>query len=424
MRIGYACKTIGVPNCNFKNCILRNATPEKLRSLIEHNLNSLDSILNYNINTGIYLFRISSDLITFASNPANQLDWSNMFKNEFIKIGNKIKSNGMRVSMHPGQYTVINSPNEKVIRQSIKELEYHCKVLDSMKLNSEHKLILHIGGIYGDKKEATKRFIKNYNALSINIKKRLVIENDEKLYNIEDALKIGKEINCPVIFDNLHHEINKPQTYNSIQYWIDECNNTWGKKDGNQKIHYSQQNKTKKTGSHSSTIALESFLDFTQNISLNNLDIMLEVKDKNLSAIKCINALRDDKTINHLKSEWNLYKYSILEKDSTIYLKINDILNYKSKNNYPVKEFYNLIDTALNKDQTVKDSLNGILHAWEGFNNIVEVKEKSSFFKEIEKFKKGNLSLTAIKNKLKKLAVKYNYDELLYSYYFYMHNML
>lgn len=419
MRIGYACKTIGVPNSDFRSCILKNATPETLTFIIDNNLKSLDHIINYNIEMGILLFRISSDLIPFASNPVNRLDWSNIFKNELVEIGRKIKAAKIRVSMHPGQYTVINSPNSEVVKRSISDLEYHCHVLDSMELAKEHKLILHIGGIYQDKKMAMLRFQENYKGLADKIKDRLIIENDDKLYNIEDVLRIGNHLNCPVVFDSLHHEINPPQLKKSDIYWIDECSKTWKEEDGHQKIHYSQQNESKKRGSHSTTISLQRFLPYYQEIARNDLDIMLEVKDKNLSAIKCINGTKQNKTIHHLEQEWSRYKYTILDRDPAIYEAIRGLL--KDKKAYPVEAFYRMVDEALKKEQTLGHSLNAVLHVWGYFKNIITEKEKKDFLKYIDQFEQGTLSLLAIKRKLCRLAQKYDQQYLIHSYYFDLH---
>jgi len=94
----------------------------------------------------------------------------------------------IRGSMHPGQYTVLNSPNEEVVEKSIMDLEYHCKFLDSLGVDYSNKIILHVGGVYGDKISAMERFKHNFNRLSNSLKKRLVIENDDKSYTIEDVL--------------------------------------------------------------------------------------------------------------------------------------------------------------------------------------------------------------------------------------------
>jgi len=289
-KIGYACITLGIKE-KYRTCRLSNLSSSLLEEIINHNLNILDKVIDYNIENNIKLFRISSDIIPFGS-LKECIDYKNIFKNKLEEIGKKIKKNNIRVSMHPGQYTVINSNKEEVVSKSIKDLIYHCDFLDSLGTNSSSKIILHIGGVYGNKEEAVERFIFNYNKLNSNIKKRLVIENDDKSYNIFDVLKISSITNIPVVFDNLHNKINKYNDESDL-YWINLCNKTWVIKDGNQKIHYSIQDINKKKGSHSETIDEIEFLKYYNSIKHLNIDIMLEVKDKDISAIKCINYLKE-----------------------------------------------------------------------------------------------------------------------------------
>lgn len=282
MNIGYACLTLGVPNSNFKTTILKNASNENLLAIIKHNLISLSNIIDYNIKNDIKLFRISSDIIPFGSSPINKLAWQEIFQEELSIIGNKIKQSNMRVSVHPGQYTVLNSPKEDVVYRAVKDLEYHNLLLDSLNVDSSNKIILHVGGIYNDKISAIKRFIEVYNNLDPKIKNRLVIENDDKSYNIEDVLYISSVTGVPVVFDNLHNNVLKANIIKEDVYWIKKAAKTWRKKDGTQKIHYSEQDPSKRTGAHSFTINIKQFKDYIKSFDFD-LDVMLEVKDKNLS---------------------------------------------------------------------------------------------------------------------------------------------
>lgn len=291
MRIGYACQAIGVPGTEQRSCMMRNATPERLMELFWTNLNALERIIEYNIQIDIRLFRISSDLIPFGSSPVNPLPWWDMYSSWLETIGSKIRANGMRVSMHPGQYTIINSPSEDVVRRSITDLNYHGRVLDSLLLGPEHKLILHVGGVYNDKALAKKRFIENYSRLDVPVRKRLVIENDDKCFTVGDVLEISKEAQIPVVYDTLHNAVNPCDPRISDAEWIDFCRSTWLDGDGPQKIHYSQQAIGKPPGSHSESIDVEEFMAFYETVKEKDLDIMLEVKDKNLSALKCIQAI-------------------------------------------------------------------------------------------------------------------------------------
>lgn len=410
MNIGYACLTRGVRDTNQKTCISKNATPEKLTELIDHNLTVLDHILNYNIKNKIKLFRISSDIIPFGSSPVNDLNWEGLFAKKLAALGAKAMDNQMRLSMHPGQYTVINSPNSDVVDRAILDLEYHNKFLDALGLPPSHKLILHIGGVYGNKSAAMERFMINYERLEERIKNRLVIENDDKLYNVEDVLYIGEKMGIPVVFDNLHHQIlfNEANIH-SEKYWISKCAKTWKAADGRQKTHYSQQAAGKRMGSHSDTVAINEFLAYYKRNSMEEVDIMLEVKDKNLSTVKCLNCLAKNPRIKFLEQEWSKYKYTVLERSPNVYQSIRDLL--KDKTGYPAVEFYNYIENALNCEASDGNQMNAAQHVWGYFKDVASEKEKASFMKPTN-------SPNALKRMLGRLAIKYNREYLLDSYYF------
>lgn len=310
----------------------------------------------------------------------------------------------------------MNSPNIEVVKRAIDDLNYHTLVLDSLNVGAEHKIVLHIGGIYNDKKQAIKRFITNYHNLDDSVKRRLVLENDDKCYNVNDVLEIGTNLNAPVIFDNLHNEINSSDKQKSDFYWINKCKKTWHQNDGNQKIHYSQQNPLKRPGSHSSSIRIDEFMCFYDNLERNDIDIMLEVKDKNLSAVKCINSTSINKKNQALELEWSKYKYLILESSPSDYLEIEQLLH--SKNGYPVISFYNLIEDAFQQESIIENSINAALHVWSYFEDTASEKEKIKFFKIIERYKQGKVSILMIKNSLWKMAVNYKQHYLLDSYYF------
>lgn len=291
MRIGYACLTVGVPGTAFRTCLLKNASDHKLAEVIAHNLNALDHILDYNQAHRIRMFRITSDLIPFGSSPVNRLPWPSLFADEFSRLGRKIQETGLRVSMHPGQYTVLNSPDPRVVQNAVADLDYHGRVLELLGVSAEHKIILHIGGVYGDKKAAAQRFIASYRQLKDTVRQRLVIENDDRSYTIEEVLDISAATGAPAVFDNLHHAAKPGSIPKTDLEWIRECRTTWQPGDGLQKIHYSQQAEGKRTGAHSESIELGAFAAFYEALEGLDLDIMLEVKDKNLSALRCMDWL-------------------------------------------------------------------------------------------------------------------------------------
>lgn len=143
---------------------------------------------------------------------------------------------------------------------------------------------------------------------------------------------------------------------------------------------------------------------------------MLEVKDKNISAIKCINCISDSKFIKDLEIEWGRYKYKILENSPLDYIEIRKLL--KNKNSYPSIDFYNLIENGLQKESNIGNSINAATHVWGYFKDIATEKEKNNFLNNIERYKQGKTSIKTVKNVLWKMTVKYNREYLFNSYYF------
>lgn len=188
--------------------------------------------------------------------------------------------------MHPGQYTLINTPKERVLENSIEELKYHCDVLDCMGLGRTSKIQIHVGGVYGDKKSAKQRFIQNYNKLPEEIKKRLVIENDEKSYSLRDCLDISEDIEIPIIFDSFHHScLNNGESNPEA---IEKAGGTWKEEDGILMTDYSSQEPNTRVGTHARYIDIEHFRKYLDETQDFDFDIMLEIKDKEKSALKAI----------------------------------------------------------------------------------------------------------------------------------------
>ena len=100
MKIGYPCINLTLECRSSKTFRLKNYSNEKLINTVEGNLECLFEILKYNVNHKIYFFRITSDLIPFASHPIMNFNWQDYFKQNFRDLGKFIKENNIRISMN------------------------------------------------------------------------------------------------------------------------------------------------------------------------------------------------------------------------------------------------------------------------------------------------------------------------------------
>ena len=302
-RIGYACinLTTGIPL--NRTCRLANATDAKIRELIKSNLDGLIRVLKWNKENDIYHFRISSDVVPFASHEVNKIMWWEDFKNELQDIGSFIKKNNLKVAMHPSPVVYLNSPRLEVVKSSIKELEWHVKFLESLELDFTHKIVFHAGGIYGDKAEAIKRFIKVYKELPEGFKSRLTLENDDKNYNVWDLIQINKAVGIPLVFDNLHHEVLNTQKSEDkdIETILKTFFSTWDEKSGVPDIHYSTQKEKARPGSHAESINLEEFKEFFLKYMHLNFYIMFEAKDKDKSVLLAYKMFKTDLALKNIE---------------------------------------------------------------------------------------------------------------------------
>jgi len=291
MKIGYPCINRGIgctANSTFR---LASYAEERLVQKVENNLDCLFKILQYNVQNGFYFFRISSDLVPFASHPVCTFDWAGHFRGQFRKVGEFIKEHDIRISMHPDQFVVINAQKDDVVERSVRELEYHCTVLDEMALDSTAKIQIHVGGVYGDKRSAINRFIERYSSLSKSLKSRLVIENDDRSFSLKDCLSVHQKIGIPVIFDAFHHQcLNSGET---LRQGLQHSGTTWKKSDGVPMVDYSSQHRGQRPGSHAKTLNIALFKKFLLETKGLDFDLMLEIKDKETSALKALKLLRE-----------------------------------------------------------------------------------------------------------------------------------
>lgn len=292
MRIGYPCinRSIGcTPSRTFR---LASYSDDRVDKTVKANLDCLLKILSYNAAHGILFFRITSDMVPFASHPVCTFPWQKHFAEEFRIIGDFIRFHRFRISMHPDQFVLLNAPDKGILERSVADLVYQAEVLDLMGLDDSAKLQIHLGGVYGDKAASIGRFIENYEQLDDAIRRRLVVENDERLYTISDCLAVHESTGIPVLFDVFHHAL-----YNNNECMADllePVRASWKKTDGIPMVDYSSQQPGKRPGAHAEHINPEDFRSFLQSSKPFDIDVMLEIKDKEKSAELALSIAHND----------------------------------------------------------------------------------------------------------------------------------
>lgn len=297
MKVGYPCINWTIGCKGDRTFRLKSYSDRRLIDTVTNNLDCLSEMLKFNVDHNLLFFRITSDLVPFASHPVCRFDWLTYFKNQFASIGAFIKSNNIRISLHPGQYTLLNSHDSGILARSIKELQYHVDLLDALVLDASAKIQIHVGGVYGDKDKSAWRFIGRYRNLDDAIKRRLVIENDDRSYTVDDCLRIYGETGVPVLFDAFHHELNHSGSSNADG--LADITRTWQSYDGIPMVDYSHYQVDGANVNHTESIDISYFERFLTATQPYNFDIMLEIKDKEASALKAVEVARKDKRFFH-----------------------------------------------------------------------------------------------------------------------------
>lgn len=404
---------MGRPEISSRSCTLRYATMEKLVEVSRHNLESVAKMMRYNREQGLKLLRLSSDIIPLASHPKAQFDWKTLCGPSLETVAQELALGGLRVSMHPGQYTVLNSPDPQVVENSIAELVYHADFLEAIGADRAAVIVVHVGGRYGDKDKALMRFQAAFDRLPLKVSQRLTLENDDRIYAVHEVAGLAEKLGLPVLFDVFHHSVLPAPEGNLLQ-WLDITAAGWIKVGQRQKIHYSQQWPGEKKGCHSKNITATEFMAFYQMIKNRPLDIMLEVKDKNISAVKCRNLTRSNLSRQCLTKEWAIYKYLVLERSQDIYKKIREYLKCEKPE---AIHFYQMIEEALATPLDKGNMTNAAQHVWGYVASVAGATEKKQIFRSMESLDLE--SLPRLKKQLLALAKRKNDQYLLHSLYFY-----
>ena len=267
----------------------KNEGDKKLDFLLRKNFRELQEILKYNNVNNIHFYRMSPGIVPLATHNEVDFDYLGPYEKDWKMIGDLIKKYNFRVDTHPDQFCVLNSTKKNVLENSINILNYHYQLFKLMKIKG--KAILHVGGGFNDKKEAIKRFEKNFNKLKKELQEIIILENDDKTFNVPEVLKICQKLNIPMVLDYHHYLCNNEGE--DIRDYLPKIIATW-KGENIPKMHFSSPKSLKEKRSHADYINADDFICFIEILKLFNtdIDIMLECKAKDDALFRLVRELK------------------------------------------------------------------------------------------------------------------------------------
>jgi len=279
----------------------RAAALRKLEHIAQQNLHNTLRLLKHSVGHEIAMYRFSSKLIPLATHP-QLTDWNPYpaLEEHFKAIGQYVQAHGLRVSLHPDHFCVFSTPRPEVLVNSIKDLEYHVCMLEAMGLDERVKCNIHMGGAYGNKEEASARFIQQFGALPDRIKHRITLENDDKTFNVEETLLAAEAVGVPMVLDIHHYAVNTGEITETelVEHYWPRIQATWSKEADRlgftdagmlpPKIHASSPKSETDPRGHADYVELDPLLHFLQAIAptTSYVDCMLEAKAKDHAVLR------------------------------------------------------------------------------------------------------------------------------------------
>ena len=305
-RLGFAVKVLGRSGLKEADSRRWQSNPH-----LRVSIGFLDAIFDYLAESGIRMYRISSDVAPYATHPEmprfhNQIAECAV---ELAALGAKARRLDLRLSMHPSQYIVLNAPVERIAEAAVRDFVSHAAVLDAMGLGPEAKIVTHVGGVYGDRAAAAERWVERYLDLPAAVRSRLVLENDEISWSVPEIVAIHRRTGVPLVFDILHHRVNNPAAEDPAVA-CRRCLDTWPPGQ-TPKIHFSTQRRAErevtrrhrttgerttnlrpaKPGQHDDWIDPDDFVAFLRALPDRRFDVMLEAKQKDLALLRLRDAI-------------------------------------------------------------------------------------------------------------------------------------
>lgn len=296
-RLGFPVKLLGAPLRSHDSRRWQN------RPHLSVSLLYLRDIFEYLHSRQITFYRLSGQLAPYVTHPGLPQfhDQLSACATELAIAGDHARACGLRLTLHPAHFVQLSSPDESVARRARTELSSATDLLDAMGLDDDAVVVTHVGGVYGDAVGGCERFVRRYHELPERVRRRLVMENDDRRYSFEQTLWIHRRTGIPLVLDTLHlHCLNPARR--TLADALETALNTWPP-DRRPKIHVSSPRTAVRPvrreavlhpqaplpNQHSDFIDPFAFIDLVrtaQDRQLRPFDMMLEAKAKDLALIR------------------------------------------------------------------------------------------------------------------------------------------
>lgn len=299
LNLGYACQNMQLSHLGKgkrvtmnRSCIKKTYTEKGLDYISEISLKNcydLEKLIHWNEEHGIKFFRLSSDLVPWASEfDMEDLPDIDEMKEVLSRAGRYALNVGQRLTSHPGQFNVLCSPTPRVVERCITDLSIHGTIFDWLEQprTQQAKINIHLGGAYGDKESAMKRWCENYLKLPESVKTRITVENDDKasMYSVVDLYEgVYKQTGVPIVFDFHHHKFCTGGL--SEQDALELALSTWPT-DVKPVVHYSESRSDEYEDPKIKPQAHSDYIKDKINTYGNDVDVMIEAKAKELARAK------------------------------------------------------------------------------------------------------------------------------------------
>jgi UV DNA damage endonuclease len=326
-KIGFACKWIDTPDqvdgikstdpakelntgtttVAWLNRQTREVAEQRLWDLMVHNIQSIHKLVERvgTLDESLRMVRLSSDILPVYTERSWSYFWRrsdvrDFCSTAFAKVGDVARSRGVRLSFHPGQFTVLASDNPLIVDRSIEEFEYHADMARWMgygRTFQDFKCNVHIAGRLGPEgiREAYKR-------LSPEARNIITIENEEMKHGLDTCLELYDLV--PIVLDIHHHFIREGEYITSNDRRVQQVLESW--RGVRPTCHYSVSREDLLLGHDTNTLPdmtvllesgykkskLRAHSDFYWNTAVNDwaltflesFDMMCESKGKNIAS--------------------------------------------------------------------------------------------------------------------------------------------